>query len=82
MNLACGFLGKKIGMTQVFNPDGDRVGVTAVEVGPCVVLQKRTAEKDGYSALQLGFEDKLYHNSLYKIIKKGFRGQLFEKKAH
>lgn len=54
----CGILGKKIGMTQVFNPDGSRYGVTAVEVGPCVVVQKRTVEKDGYVALQLGFDDK------------------------
>lgn len=58
MNLACGLIGKKIGMTQVFNSDGSRLGVTAIEVGPCVVLQKRTIEKDGYVALQLGFEDK------------------------
>jgi large subunit ribosomal protein L3 len=51
-------LGKKIGMTQVFNPDGSRVGVTAVELGPCVVVQKRNVEKDGYTAIQIGFEDK------------------------
>ena len=53
-----GLLGKKIGMTQVFNPDGSLVGVTAIEVGPCVVTQKRTVEKDGYNALQLSFDDK------------------------
>lgn len=58
MSAVCGLLGKKIGMTQVFNPDGSLVGVTAIEVGPCVVVQKRTVEKDGYSALQLGFDDK------------------------
>lgn len=58
MSSLCGLLGKKIGMTQVFNPDGSRYGVTAVEVGPCVVVQKRTTEKDGYVALQLGFDDK------------------------
>jgi large subunit ribosomal protein L3 len=45
-------------MTQVFNPNGTLTGVTALEVGPCVVVQKRTPEKDGYSALQLGFDDK------------------------
>ncbi len=53
-----GLLGKKIGMTQVFNPDGALVGVTAVEVGPCVVVQKKTEETDGYTAVQLGFDDK------------------------
>ena len=58
MTLTCGLLGKKIGMTQVFNPDGTRIGVTAVEVGPCVVVQKRTMEKDGYVALQVAFNDK------------------------
>jgi large subunit ribosomal protein L3 len=58
MNTKCGLLGKKLGMTQVFNPDGTRLPVTAVELGPCTVVQKRTADKDGYVALQLGFTDK------------------------
>jgi large subunit ribosomal protein L3 len=58
MSTACGLLGKKLGMTQVFNPDGALVGVTAIETGPCVVVQKKTEEKDGYTALQLGFDEK------------------------
>jgi len=58
MSSAFGLLGKKIGMTQVFNPDGSRVGATAIEVGPCVVVQKRTADKEGYTAVQLGFWEK------------------------
>jgi large subunit ribosomal protein L3 len=58
MKAALGVLGKKLGMTQVFNPDGKLVGVTAIEVGPCVVVQKRNMEKDGYTAVQLGFLDK------------------------
>jgi len=58
MSAAIALLGKKIGMTQVFDPDGSRVGVTAVEVGPCVVVQKKTIEQDGYVALQIGFDDK------------------------
>ncbi len=58
MNGACGILGKKLGMTQVFNPNGTLTGVTAIEVGPCVVVQKRTPEKDGYTAVQLGFDEK------------------------
>ncbi|HVJ65430.1 MAG TPA: 50S ribosomal protein L3 [Bdellovibrionota bacterium] len=51
-------LGKKIGMTQIFKEDGTIVPVTAVEVGPNVVLQKKTLATDGYSAVQLGFDDK------------------------
>ena len=57
MSLKMGLLGRKIGMTQVFHDDGTALGVTAVTVGPCVVVSKRTQEKHGYSALQLGFED-------------------------
>ena len=48
-------IGKKIGTTQLFTESGDTVGVTAVEVGPCVVTQIKTAETDGYDAVQLGF---------------------------
>jgi large subunit ribosomal protein L3 len=57
MSLKMGLLGRKIGMTQVFHQDGSALGVTAVVVGPCVVVGKRTAEKHGYSAVQLGFEE-------------------------
>ncbi len=52
-----GILGKKIGMTQVFNSAGRLVPVTVVEAGPCVVVQIKTEEKDGYSAVQLGLEE-------------------------
>ena len=58
MSLKMGLLGRKIGMTQVFHDDGSALGVTAVSVGPCVVVGKRTVDKHGYSALQLGFEEK------------------------
>ena len=50
-----GFLGKKIGMTQIFREDGIVVPVTVVEAGPCVVTQVKTKETDGYEAVQLGF---------------------------
>lgn len=50
-------IGKKIGMTQVFNDNGHAVPVTLIEAGPCVVVQKKTAEKDGYEAVQVGFQD-------------------------
>ena len=52
-----GLLGKKIGMTQVFDKDGECVPVTVVRAGPCVVVQKKTKENDGYEAIQLGFEE-------------------------
>ncbi|WP_276758737.1 50S ribosomal protein L3, partial [Duncaniella muris] len=51
-------LGKKIGMTSVFSADGKNVPCTVIEVGPCVVTQIKTAEKDGYEAVQLGFTEK------------------------
>ncbi|MEZ3591488.1 MAG: 50S ribosomal protein L3 [Muribaculaceae bacterium] len=53
-----GLLGKKIGMTSVFSADGKNIPCTVIEVGPCVVTQIKTVEKDGYEALQLGFVDK------------------------
>ncbi len=53
-----GILGKKIGMTSIFNADGKNIPCTVIEAGPCVVTQVRTKEKDGYSAIQLGFEEK------------------------
>lgn len=53
-----GLLGKKIGMTQVYNDDGVVVPVTVIEAGPCVVTQVRTPDCDGYDAVQLGFGDR------------------------
>ncbi|MCI5834970.1 MAG: 50S ribosomal protein L3 [Prevotella sp.] len=53
-----GVLGKKIGMTSVFSTDGKNVPCTVIEVGPCVVTQIKTLEKDGYEAVQVGFQDK------------------------
>ncbi len=53
-----GLLGKKIGMTSVFSADGKNIPCTVIEVGPCVVTQIKTLEKDGYEAVQLGFEEK------------------------
>ena len=53
-----GILGKKLGMTQVFTADGTVIPVTVIEAGPCVVLQKKDIENDGYEAIQLGFADK------------------------
>jgi large subunit ribosomal protein L3 len=50
-----GIIGKKIGMTQVFGPNGAVVPVTVIQAGPCVVVQRKTSAKDGYEAVQLGF---------------------------
>lgn len=50
-------LGKKVGMTQIFDEDGRVIPVTVVEAGPCMVVQKKTVENDGYSAVQMGFVD-------------------------
>jgi large subunit ribosomal protein L3 len=58
MALNIGLLGKKIGMTQVFADDGEAVAVTVIQAGPCLVLGTRTQERDGYSALVLGYDDK------------------------
>ncbi|MBT4905232.1 MAG: 50S ribosomal protein L3 [Flavobacteriales bacterium] len=53
-----GLIGKKIGMTSLFDEQGKNIPCTVIELGPCVVTQVRTEEVDGYSALQLGFDDK------------------------
>ncbi|MDH7577525.1 MAG: 50S ribosomal protein L3 [Bacillota bacterium] len=52
-----GILGKKLGMTQIFGGEGEAVPVTVIKAGPCIVVQKKTPEQDGYAALQLGFEE-------------------------
>ena len=56
--MAIGLLGRKVGMTQIFDESGNAVPVTVIEAGPCHVLQLRTKERDGYEAVQLGFADK------------------------
>ena len=53
-----GLIGKKVGMTSIFDENGKNIPCTVIEAGPCVVTQVRTEEVDGYSALQLGFDDK------------------------
>jgi large subunit ribosomal protein L3 len=53
-----GLIGKKIGMTSIFDENGKNIPCTVIEAGPCVVTQVRTIEVDGYEALQLGFDDK------------------------
>ena len=64
-----GILGKKIGMTQIFTPEGKVIPVTVVEAGPCPVVQKKTAAVDGYDAIQVGFS--LLRESLSNKPRKG-----------
>ena len=49
-------IGKKVGMTQIFDADGKVIPVTVIEAGPCTVVQKKTLENDGYEAVQMGFQ--------------------------
>lgn len=58
-----GLLGRKVGMTQIFEENGTAVPVTVLECGPCTVLQVRTPERDGYHAVQLGFADRKRKNA-------------------
>jgi large subunit ribosomal protein L3 len=59
-----GLIGKKIGMTSVFTPDGKQLACTIIEAGPCVVTQVKTMESDGYNSLQLAFGDKKEKHTL------------------
>ena len=53
-----GLLGRKVGMTQLFNDVGEVIPVTVLEAGPCTVLQRRLGDRDGYEAVQVGYQDK------------------------
>ena len=59
-----GLIGKKIGMTSIFDDSGKNVPCTVIEAGPCIVTQVRTDVFDGYNALQLGFDDKAEKNAV------------------
>lgn len=71
-----GILGRKIGMTQIFDEAGKAVPVTVIEAGPCYVVQKKTPERDGYAALQLGFEE-----VRERILNRPLRGQFSKQKV-
>ena len=68
-----GIVGKKIGMTQIFTEDGRLIPVTVIEAGPCPVVQKKTVEKDGYEAIQVGF-DTYAENRAEKLVNKPLKG--------
>jgi large subunit ribosomal protein L3 len=63
-----GLIGKKIGMTSVFSAEGKNVPCTVIELGPCVVTQIKSVEKDGYNAVQLGFEDAKEKNTTAPLM--------------
>lgn len=69
-------LGRKLGMTQIFNEAGKVVPVTVIQAGPCVVLQKKTVETDGYDAIKVGFED-----IREKLVNKPDKGQFAKANA-
>ncbi len=71
-----GIIGKKIGMTSIFDASGKNVPCTVIEAGPCVVTQVRTKETDGYEAIQLGFEDKRE-----KLVSKPLKGHFAKAKT-
>lgn len=70
-----GLLGRKVGMTQIFTEDGDCKGVTVLQVGPCVVTQVKTPGKEGYAAIQMGFEE-----TNFRRLNRARRGHLEKKK--
>ncbi len=63
-----GLLGKKIGMTRIFDADGNNVPVTVIQAGPCYVTLVRTKERDGYDAIQLGFDEKKEKNTIKPLL--------------
>jgi large subunit ribosomal protein L3 len=67
-----GIIGKKVGMTQVYAEDGRAIPVTVLEAGPCVVVQRKSKEKDGYSSVQLGLVEKSAPKSVTKPMKGHF----------
>ncbi len=71
--MAKGIIGKKIGMTQVFSDNGAVIPVTVVQAGPCVVVQKKTVESDGYNAIQIGFEEILSEKKVNKPMAGHFK---------
>ncbi|MBN2304696.1 MAG: 50S ribosomal protein L3 [Anaerolineae bacterium] len=71
-----GIIGRKVGMTQIFDDDGQVIPVTVIEAGPCYVTQIRTDEKDGYSAVQLGFDEQTPKSNGSSRLTKPKRGHL------
>lgn len=77
-----GIIGKKIGMTRYFTEDGTNIPVTVIQAGPCVVTQVKTTETDGYSAVQLGFEDVKPRRSTQAVIAHDAKAGTSPKRTH
>jgi large subunit ribosomal protein L3 len=71
--MAPGILGRKIGMTQIFRPDGAVVPVTALQAGPCVIVSRKTADRDGYEAVQLGLVEFIKEKSVNRPMTGHFK---------
>jgi large subunit ribosomal protein L3 len=71
-----GLLGRKIGMTQIFSPTGEVIPVTIIQAGPCIVTQIRTLDRDGYEAVQIGFEE--VHERKLTLPEKGHLARAYE----
>lgn len=67
-----GLIGKKVGMTQVFAEDGQLVPVTVIQAGPCLVVQKKTSDRDGYDAVQLGLVEKVSNRRMTQPVRGHF----------
>src|SRR5512138_2036180 len=67
-----GIIGKKVGMTQVFAEDGALIPVTVIQAGPCLVVQKKTTEKDGYDAVQIGLVEKVSNRRITSAVRGHF----------
>lgn len=70
--MAIGLLGKKLGMTQIFDEQGNAIPVTVIKTGPCVVVQKKTSDREGYNALQVGYGEITKVNRVNKPLKGHF----------
>ena len=66
--MALGILGKKVGMTQIYNQEGGVIPVTVIEAGPCPILQIKTIDKEGYSAVQIGFEERKENRTIKPLL--------------
>ena len=77
-----GILGRKIGMTRFFRPDGTNIPVTVIQAGPCVVTQVKTSETDGYAAVQIAFDDLKPRNSTQAMIGHDAKAGAAPKRAH
>lgn len=71
-----GILGKKLGMTQIYSEDGKVIPVTIIEAGPCSIMQVKTDDSDGYSAIQLGFQDKKVSKSKNRRHRRALKPQV------